>query len=184
LIFHATVQQTSAGVVAPVRALKWFALHFPRGLGPETPPRNCHKMWRAVLSAHVVSWDPATYTTPRAITRAVAAELAVAGHHAGLHDCAGLTGLAQNLARHETQLNDILAQIVPAAQGEMDDFPTGELATHSREMTKRPSGRGSSGLVYCSRSWLMPTGWKPSGSTRGDGQMESDSTGRVWQTSC
>jgi len=43
---------------------EWFALHFPRGLGPETLPRNCHKMWRAVLSAHVVSWAPPTHTHP------------------------------------------------------------------------------------------------------------------------
>jgi CRISPR-associated endonuclease/helicase Cas3 len=85
--------------------------------------------WQAYLSdcgpqtPHAI--HGAAYAAFRLDNLAIA--FAVAGHHAGLHDCAGLFGLAQNLS-DKSQFTEILQQITLAAQSQIDDFPITELA--------------------------------------------------------
>jgi CRISPR-associated endonuclease/helicase Cas3 len=53
--------------------------------------------------------------------------LAVAGHHAGLHDCQGLTGLGQKLTRDQNHFSDVLNGILPTVRKDLEELPEGEL---------------------------------------------------------
>ncbi len=90
--------------------------------------------WQAYLTDSVAGRP--TTSVPHAIHGAAYAEhflnnsllaLAIAGHHAGLHDLAGNTGLANNLARAETAHRTILDRIVPVARTQLTNFPVAEL---------------------------------------------------------
>jgi CRISPR-associated endonuclease/helicase Cas3 len=92
------------------------------------------KEWQQYLKDCVAGREPTSI--PHAIHGAayaafqmdnLAIALVIAGHHAGLHDCDGLTGLAQNLLRDENRLKTILDRIMPEAQREFQKLPGGEL---------------------------------------------------------
>ncbi len=87
--------------------LEWQA--YLLGGGPQTP----HAVHGAAYAAYQLDNLAITF--------------AVAGHHAGLHDCQGITGLAQNLTRDEANLKVILAQIAPHARQVIEKLPVGEL---------------------------------------------------------